>query len=234
MDSSKEKQIFAQNVLKFMEIQDIDRRKLADLLGVKYSTFCDWVQPKHPSYPKPHMVTDIADALCVNVVDLIQDGRDIPDNIKVGQLLEDNVMLNVIGKIPAGTPYEAIEDLYSNEHVLVNKRWFKGDRKLFALRIDGDSMEPTYHDGDVAIFVKSPTCQSGDDCCVRLNHEDVTFKKVTFKNDGVLISPINVNNSSGFSARFYNADELKSENSSVEILGYAIHCIPLVPEKLRN
>ncbi len=74
---------------------------------------------------------------------------------------------------------------------------------LFALRIEGDSMEPEYGHGDIVVFSTTNTPRAGDDCLVRLDDAEnfsTTFKRITYIDiagkaapDGtlVLLAPLN-------------------------------------------
>ncbi len=74
---------------------------------------------------------------------------------------------------------------------------------LFALRIEGDSMEPEYGHGDIVVFSTTDTPRAGDDCLVRLDDAEnfsTTFKRITYIDtfgktapDGtmVLLAPLN-------------------------------------------
>ena len=39
-------------------------------------------------------------------------------------------------------------------------------------------MYPKYIDGDYVVIQKQPDCESGQDCAVRVNGNDVTLKKL--------------------------------------------------------
>lgn len=55
------------------------------------------------------------------------------------------------------------------------------DPDAFAMRIVGDSMAPEYMEGDLVVFSPNLTPVSGQDCYVRLVHDDeATFKRVYF------------------------------------------------------
>lgn len=77
--------------------------------------------------------------------------------------------------------------------------WVSGivDPDAFALRVVGDSMEPEYYDGDIAVFQPNLSAVSGQDCYVSMVHdEESTFKRVFFEHedreDGVLtLHPLN-------------------------------------------
>ena len=69
--------------------------------------------------------------------------------------------------------------------------WTRGGKEFFALQVHGDSMRPRYEDGDVIILRKAETCESGQDCAVRINGDDVTFKRVRRREDGVMLQALN-------------------------------------------
>lgn len=71
------------------------------------------------------------------------------------------------------------------------------DPDAFAARVIGDSMLPSYHEGDVVVFSPAKTIKSGSDCFARLepDHES-TFKRVFFEqsHDGeemIRLQPLN-------------------------------------------
>ena len=67
--------------------------------------------------------------------------------------------------------------------------------------------------------MKTPTCDSGQLCCVKVNGFDATFKKVEIQKNGILLSPLNEHNSSGFKTTFYTKEEIN--DLPVEIIGVA-------------
>ena len=80
-------------------------------------------------------------------------------------------------------------------------------------------MEPQFKDNDIVILLKTSACNSGQLCCVKINGFDATFKKVEIQSNGILLSPLNEHNSSGFKATFYTNDDIKK--LPVEIIGVA-------------
>lgn len=143
-----------------------------------------------------------------------------PLNFDNGELIDlpsDNVKIPVLGRIPAGMPFEAIEDEYTTDYEEIPRSWLRGGNEFFALKLDGDSMEPEYQDKDVVIFRKAPDCESGQDCCIRINGYDATFKRVKKQLNGIMVIPLNENNSTGFTTTFYTNEEIL--NMPVEILG---------------
>ena len=67
--------------------------------------------------------------------------------------------------------------------------------------------------------MKTPEFTAGQDCCVRINGADATFKRVTIKENGILLTPLNLDNSTGFLPTLYTKEQV--EALPVEILGVA-------------
>lgn len=138
------------------------------------------------------------------------------DNAKLINIQSD-IKIPILGKIPAGMPFEAIENQYTIDYEKIPSEWVKGGKQYFALMLSGDSMEPEYRDKDVVIFQKASDCESGQDCCIRINGFDATFKRVKKQENGIMIIPLNEHNSSGFTATFYTNEDII--NMPIEIIG---------------
>lgn len=155
-------------------------------------------------------------------IDSLLDSKEIIPNLSFdnGAIVDINmeiefVKIPILGVIKAGMPVEAQENII--DYIDIPKDWLKGDKEFFALKLDGDSMEPEYHDKDIVIFLKANDCESGQDCCVRINGFDATFKRIKKQDNGIMIIPLNENNSSGFSTTFYTNEDM--EKMPIEILG---------------
>jgi repressor LexA len=97
-------------------------------------------------------------------------------------------MIPLLGSVPAGVPIEAIEDV--EEYIDIYPRFVKHG-ELFALRVQGDSMEPDLRNGDIVIVEKQEFVENGDVAVVRVNGEDVTLKRVKLTNKGLMLIPSN-------------------------------------------
>ena len=90
----------------------------------------------------------------------------------------------IINKVSAGYPREftdlsyprGIADAYLTCPDL-------SDPEAFAARVCGDSMTPKYREGDVVVFSPALVPRSGDDCFVRFEDGQTTFKRAFFEND---------------------------------------------------
>jgi len=94
----------------------------------------------------------------------------------------------LLGSVPAGMPIEAIEDIEA--YIDIYPRFVKHG-ELFALHVQGDSMEPDLHNGDIVIIEKQEFVENGDVAVVRVNGEDVTLKRVKLTAKGLMLIPSN-------------------------------------------
>src|SRR5215207_2707928 len=90
----------------------------------------------------------------------------------------------VINKVSAGYPRDFTDMSYpkgiADEYVgCPDVR----DKDAFAARVHGDSMTPKYNEGDIVIFSPAANPKDGDDCFVRFEDGQTTFKRVFFEND---------------------------------------------------
>lgn len=65
------KKIMSQNITKLMDERSIDRNKLADDLGISYTTISDWINAK--TYPRIDKIEMMANYFGVSKADLVED-----------------------------------------------------------------------------------------------------------------------------------------------------------------
>ena len=99
-----------------------------------------------------------------------------------GWPVRKTTLIPVLGRVAAGVPIEAIEDVIDWEDIPIEKT--QGGKKFFGLKVQGDSMYPKYLEGDTVIVQKASDCESGRDCVVYTNGHDATLKTVKKKEDG--------------------------------------------------
>ena len=143
------------------------------------------------------------------------------DNARYIETTTKTVKIPILGKVPAGIPIEAIENVIGYEDIPASM--LNNGENYFALKVDGDSMFPDYHDGDTIIVKQQPACESGDDCVVMVDGEDATFKRVIKQEKGIILKPLN--------NRYdpYSFSEYDTLTKPVKIIGVAIE----VRRKLR-
>ena len=98
------------------------------------------------------------------------------------------VRIPVLGRIAAGTPTGAVEEVLDYEEIPIRmaKR-----AEHFALKVKGDSMYPRILAGDILIVRKQDTVESGDVAIVMVGSEDATVKRVLFHDAGITLQPFN-------------------------------------------
>lgn len=103
--------------------------------------------------------------------------------------LSASVKIPVVGKIPAGTPVEAIEDVI--DYIDIPEDWIKGDAEYIGLEVKGDSMYPMMIDGDRVVIRVQPTAETGDICACYVNGYDATLKRIALKSRTITLVPEN-------------------------------------------
>lgn len=136
------------------------------------------------------------------------------DNARYIKASTQMVKIPVLGKIPAGIPIEAIEDILGYEEIPISM--LRNDTNYFALKVEGDSMIPDYKEGDILIIRQQSDCDSGDDCVVMVNSDDATFKRVIKQNNTLILKPLN----NTYEPYVFTAEEIISK--PVNILGICI------------
>ena len=150
-------------------------------LGFGRGTIGKWKKGAEPNLAS---LQKVADYFKVSV-DYLTTHENTDSNVEV-ITLNDVARLPIYGRIPAGIPKEAIQEVEG----FIEVPAYMSDG-YFVLRVIGNSMYPKYLDGDVVIIKEQPDCESGQDCAVRINGNDVTLKKVVKMQDGLMLQPLN-------------------------------------------
>lgn len=143
------------------------------------------------------------------------------DNARYIETTTKTVKIPILGKVPAGVPIEAIEDIIGYEEIPASM--LRDGNNYFSLKIDGDSMYPDYKIGDIIIIRQQSDCNSGDDCVVMVNGDDATFKRVVKQEKSIILKPLNNEYEP------YYFDEYEIMTKPVKIIGVAVE----VRRKLR-
>lgn len=124
------------------------------------------------------------------------------------------VRIPVLGRVVAGIPLEAVEEILDYEEITPELA-ATGD--FFALKIRGHSMEPRMLDGDVVIVKRQDDVESGDIAIILVNGNEATVKRVKKQTDGITLI---ATNTSVYEPHFYSNKEIKE--LPVQILGKVI------------
>lgn len=179
------KDIFSKNLQYYMELHELNNKELSEILGVSESTVGKWLLRK--STPRMGVIEKLARYFNIQKSDLIEQKE--PELTFVD--LSNYIKIPVVGKIPAGVPIEAIEDII--ETIDIPEDWTKGDKEYIGLRVSGDSMYPVLLDGDTVVIQVQPSAETGDICACYVNGFDATLKRIALTPTSITLKPENPN-----------------------------------------
>lgn len=167
MIDDRQKDIFSKNLKRLLEIHGLSQAEVAKSIKVSPQTFNTWVQGI--ALPRMGKVQALADYFGIAKSDLIEENQ--PQELSKSK----GVKIPVLGRVAAGVPIEAIEEILDWEEIPES---MARNGEYFALKIRGDSMEPRIQDGDVVIVRRQPDADSQDIVIALVNGEDATCKRL--------------------------------------------------------
>ena len=183
----------------------ISQLKLAKELNVHQTAVSQWEQNR--TSPDSQLLPEIASYFGVSVDYLL--GIDDDD-----KPVKKSIKAPVLGYVAAGIPIEAIEDIVDYEELDTGQ--FNSNYEYFGLKIQGDSMMPRMHDGDVVIVQKQPDVESGDVAIVCINGDKATCKQLKKHANGITLIPYN----SAYEPMFFTNDEVRDK--PITVLGKVV------------
>lgn len=116
-------------------------------------------------------------------IDLIEDEK----KQQILTPLSNQITIPLLGTVKAGYDYLAEENIVGYESI----DNVSDKENYYALTVTGDSMEPLFSDGDIAIVHKQNDFESGNTCIVLINGDEATVKKVVRMEDGIDLIAMN-------------------------------------------
>lgn len=161
---------------------------LAEQLGYKsYTTIQKW--ESGVSEPPIKKFKELAHLLNVDINDLAN--KDLTaDTLNKPELLSapKSVTINVLGRVAAGIPIEAMENIIDTEEISLD---MARTGEFFGLQIHGDSMEPRIYDGDVVIVRQQEDAETGEIVIALVNGSDATCKRLIKYAHGISLMSLN-------------------------------------------
>lgn len=186
----------------------VKKSKMLQDLDIPSSTYSTW--KKKSAYPDSKYIIPISRYLAVSI-DYIFTGE--INGTWETTLKEEITTINVLGRVAAGVPIEAMEDIIGEE--TISKKMAETG-EYFGLRISGDSMEPRMFSGDVVIVRQQSDVESGQTAIVMVNGDEATCKKIEKHDNGIMLVPLNKK----YQERFYTNEDI--EKLPVRILGRVV------------
>ena len=184
-------------------------------LNITRNAVSQWETNKR--VPTSTMLTQLAKLFNVTTDYLL--GRDpIPNDLKseinYSIPLTGGVRIPVLGSIVAGIPNTAVAD-YDEWIEISQSLAMRGD--YFALRIKGDSMEPTLFYSDIVLIMQQPDIEDVEIAAVSIAGNEATIKRIYHRSDGIDIVGDNVR---AFPRMFYSNHDIAT--LPIRIMGKAV------------
>lgn len=159
------------NIVKELrERAGMQQKELAILVGVSRPTVSEWEHGKKD--PSGERLRKLSQIFNVDIGTILGYG---PAIIPI-----QRNSIPIVGEIACGTPTEAIQNIEGYADIP------EGVRADFALRCKGDSMDPTFRDGDLVLIRTQPDVENGEIAAVNIAGE-TTLKHVYHQPDGLLL-----------------------------------------------
>ena len=166
-----------------------------------------------PIVPSIDTMKAIADGLEMDL-DVLLRSIDPSQKIKINSTHPKGVQIPVLGRVVAGVPLEAVEEILDYEEITPE---LAATGEFFALQIRGRSMEPRMLEGDVVIVRRQSDVDSGDIAIVLVNGDEATVKRVSKSDRGI---PLIATNPNVYEPHFYSSEEIN--DLPVQILGKVV------------
>lgn len=211
--------IFSENLSYYMKQKGIDRSRLCEELGLKYSTVSEWIAAK--KYPRMDKIELLANYFGINKSDLIE-AHSKTDSLSNLMQKYDNIKpitlkrFPMLGEIACGEPVFAEED---REHYVMADMDIDAD---FCLTAKGDSMiNARIYEGDIVFIKEMPIVENGDIAAVIIE-DDATLKRVYYYPDDNMLQLVAENPK--YKPLVYQNEEL----NHIRILGKAVYFMSAV------
>lgn len=191
-----------------MELRNLKQADLVEMTGISKGALSSYISGHY--VPKQNNIFLISKALNVSESWLM--GNDVPME-RSYSIKKKGITINVLGRVAAGIPIEAIEDIIDQEEITEE---MAKTGTFFGLQIHGDSMEPRITDGDVVIVRKQDDAESGDIVIATINGDEATCKRLRKYRDGIEL----IANNPTYKPLFFTNDEII--NKPVRIIGRVV------------
>lgn len=203
MSNLGNKKVMAKNIQYYMNLHHKSRTEMCEALGVKYTTFTDWV--KGNVYPRIDKIELMANYFEIEKSDLIEDNTSSKKST--------GIRIPVLGRVAAGIPIEAIEDIIDTEEITEE---LASSGTFFGLKLKGNSMEPRMCENDVVIVRQQSDAEDGDIVIATVNGDEATCKRLKKYNDGIVL----ISNNPNYDPMYFSNKEIQEK--PVKIIGKVV------------
>ena len=199
-----------QNILKSLRAtKGLTQDELSKQLNISRSTI--GMYEKGAREPDFETLELIADYFNVDTDYLL--GRTVKTTYIPSSALRKGVSINVLGRVAAGIPIDAIEEVIDTEEITEE---MAKTGEFFGLKIKGNSMEPRIYENDVVIVRQQNDAESGDVVIATINGDEATCKRLRKYRDGIEL----ISNNPSYEPMFFSNEEILSK--PVRIIGKVV------------
>ena len=146
-------------------------------------------------------------------IEYIAGKSDINIDSNVFPINDTPVKVPVVGRISAGLPILAQENIEGYE--FAPSSMIKEGFEYFYLKVQGDSMNLKFNDGDIVLVQKQDELENNEIGVILVNGYDATVKKYKSENGLVILEPMSTNPEN--TVQVYNP-----KNISIKIIGKVV------------
>ena len=173
-----------ENIKKYRKALGLTQTELAELVGYTDGSMITKIESGKVDLSR-NKVYDFAEALETTPAILMGLDEEIENENKRPR----GVRIPVLGRVAAGIPIDAIEEIIDYEEIPEEEA---RQGEYFGLQIKGDSMYPRILDGDVVIVRKQNHASNSDVVIVLVNGNEGTCKQFYKYDDHVELRPFNL------------------------------------------
>ncbi len=192
-----------------MQQRGLNQSDIISITGINKGALSSYLSGRYK--PKQTNIYLLSKALNVSEAWLM--GANVPME-RNSDTKRRGVKINVLGRVAAGIPIEAIEDIVDTEEISED---LARTGEFFGLQIHGDSMEPRIYDGDVVIVRRQEDAESGEVVIAMVNGNDAVCKRLAKYSDGIGLISLN---SAKYDPMIFTNAEVQSK--PVRIIGKVI------------
>ena len=116
---------------------------------------------------------------------------------RMGFAKKNTVDIPIIGKVTAGTPILAVENV--DDYIPISEHWINS-KEHFLLRVEGDSMiNAGIYNNDIVLIEQCQTASNGDIVVALIDGEYTTIKRFFYEKNRICLKPENEKYSAIFS-----------------------------------
>ncbi len=226
----KQKQVIASNIKRLLEENNMTQSELANRIGIAKSTMSDYMN--YRAKPGPGVLEKMALVFGVTKADIDTTYKNTTAEIIAGKLQYvtkrqgvdlvteylslQNKKIPIIGKIAAGQPIEAVEDIVDE---IVPPYDFTNPTEIFGLVVQGESMNRIVPNGYYAILRKQSEVENGEIAAVIVNGNYATLKKVYKFTDLIVLEPFS------YDETFIDQKYTKENCEDIKIIGKFLYSV---------